>query len=93
MDNRKRLLMLSRAIEARQSDRGYNIVVALPVGHERERRPPGVYAEGSGSLRVLYEGAEPDAKLMQALAAKMSPGGVTIICEPNEDLSLLRSGA
>ena len=77
---RKSLARLEQQLEARESERRYTMVVAIPSGGQYELRPPGVYVEGR-SVTVIYEGPEPDEKVMAALVAKRAPGGCTVICE------------
>jgi hypothetical protein len=83
MNIRNRLARLEQELEARESEHGYTMVVAMPAGGQGESRLPGVYADSDNTVTVVFEGPEPDEKVMATLAAKMAPRGMTIICEPD----------
>ncbi len=62
------------------------VVECRRVGDDGESRPPGVYNDGApGSMcrTVVYEGDEPDEKVLAQFRPKRGPGPLFVRFEPS----------
>ena len=80
MKIRKKLHQLALAARDREPEGKWHMLVVKPFGEGAEMRPPGIYAESATSATYVYEGAEPEPRMMLRLSQLMRDG-ITVICE------------
>ena len=76
----KNLHQLALAARDREPEGKWHMLVVKPFGGGADMRPPGIHAESATCATYVYEGTEPDPKMMLRLS-ELTRDGITVICE------------